>query len=55
MSAYLHTLLDTPATVRMSVSDYIASPQSKHKSDLIEGALVMASPASRIYELHCAQ
>ncbi len=36
MIAQIHTLFDTPATARMSAFDYIASPQSAHKSDLIE-------------------
>lgn len=30
----------------MSAEDYILSPDSAHKSDLIEGVFVMASPAS---------
>jgi len=34
--AQLHTVFDTPAAARMSATDYIASPQSEHKSDLIE-------------------
>ncbi|MFN3980111.1 MAG: Uma2 family endonuclease [Caldilinea sp.] len=51
MIAHIHTLFDTPATARMSASDYIASPQSGQKSDLIEGVFVIASPASRTHEL----
>ena len=39
MSSRIHTLFDTPAKARMSAEDYIASPQSEHKSDLIEGVL----------------
>ncbi len=42
----IYTLFDTPVKARMSATDYIASPQSEHKSDLIEGVFVMASPAS---------
>ena len=45
-SVHFATLFDTPARARMSAADYIASPQSAHKSDLIEGVFVMASPAS---------
>lgn len=50
MVAHIHTLFDTPATARMSAEDYIASPQSEQKSDLIEGVFVMASPASFEHE-----
>ena len=46
MSVRIESLFDTPARARMSAEDYIASPQSAHKSDLIEGVFVMASPAS---------
>lgn len=46
MSVQVESLFDTPARARMSAADYIASPQSAHKSDLIEGVFVMASPAS---------
>lgn len=46
MSVQVESLFDTPARARMSADDYIASPQSAHKSDLIEGVFVMASPAS---------
>ena len=51
MAAHIHTLFDTPAVARMSAEDYIASPQSEQKSDLIEGVFVMASPASRVHEV----
>jgi Uma2 family endonuclease len=50
MVAYIHTLFDTPARARISAEDYIASPQSEQKSDLIEGVFVMASPASIEHE-----
>ena len=50
MVAHIHTLFDTPVTARMSAEDYIASPQSEQKSDLIEGVFVMASPASFEHE-----
>ncbi len=46
MSVRIESLFDAPARARMSAEDYIASPQSAHKSDLIEGVFVMASPAS---------
>ena len=46
MSVKLESLFDTPTRARMSADEYIASPQSAHKSDLIEGVFVMASPAS---------
>ena len=45
LSVRIATLFDTPPQARMSAEDYIASPQSEHKSDLIEGVFVMASPA----------
>lgn len=50
MVAHIHTLFDTPVTARMSAEDYIASPQSEQKSDLIEEVFVMASPASFEHE-----
>ena len=50
MSVRIESLFDTPARARMSAEDYIASPQSAHKSDLIEGVFVMASPASVAHE-----
>ena len=50
MSSRIHTLFDTPAKARISAEDYIASPQSEHKSDLIEGVFVMASPATVEHE-----
>ena len=50
MSVRIESLFDTPANARMSADDYIASPQSAHKSDLIEGVFVMASPASVAHE-----
>ena len=43
---HIATLFDTPPKARLCAEDYIASPQSAHKSDLIEGVFVMASPAS---------
>ena len=46
VSVHFDTLFDTPSHARMSAEDYIAAPESAHKSDLIEGVLVMASPAS---------
>ena len=46
MSVHIQSLFDTPVKARMSADDYIASPQSAHKSDLIEGVFVMASPLS---------
>ncbi len=50
MSVYIQSLFDTPVKARLSADDYIASPQSAHKSDLIEGVFVMASPASVEHE-----
>ena len=50
LSVRIATLFDTPPQARMSAQDYIASPQSEHKSDLIEGVFVMASPASFEHE-----
>ena len=50
MSVRIESLFDTPARARLSAEDYIASPQSAHKSDLIEGVFVMASPASVAHE-----
>ena len=46
ISVQIDTLFDTPQKARMSAADYIAAPESAHKSDLIEGVWVMASPAS---------
>ena len=46
MSVRIESLFDTPVKARISADDYIASPQSAHKSDLIEGVFVMASPLS---------
>lgn len=51
MVTHIHTLFDTPVAARLSAEDYIASPQSEQKSDLIEGVFVMASPASRVHEV----
>jgi Uma2 family endonuclease len=45
-NVHIATLFDTPSRARISAADYIAAPQSAHKSDLIEGVFVMASPAS---------
>lgn len=44
--AQIDTLFDTPSHARISADEYIAAPESAHKSDLIEGVFVMASPAS---------
>lgn len=48
-TVHFATLFDTPPKARLSAEDYIASPQSAHKSDLIEGVFVMASPASFVH------
>lgn len=45
-TVHFATLFDTPPKARMCADDYISSPQSERKSDLIEGVFVMASPAS---------
>jgi Uma2 family endonuclease len=45
-NVHFATLFDTPPEARLCAEDYIAAPQSAHKSDLIEGVFVMASPAS---------
>lgn len=45
-NVHFATLFDTPPKARLDAEDYIASPQSANKSDLIEGVFVMASPAS---------
>ena len=50
MALKLQTLFDTPAKERMSAQEYIDSPQSENKSDLIEGVFILASPASRNHE-----
>lgn len=42
MSVRIQSLFDTPVKARMSADDYIASPQSAHKSDLIEGVFVIS-------------
>lgn len=45
-NVHFATLFDTPPKARICAEDYIASPESAHKSDLIEGVFIMASPAS---------
>lgn len=45
-NVHFATLFDTPPKARLCAEDYIAAPQSAHKSDLIEGVFVMASPFS---------
>ena len=50
MSVSIQTLFDTPASARMSAQAYLDSPQSRHKSDLIEGVFIMASPATFEHE-----
>ena len=45
-NVHIVTLFDTPPKARLCAEDYIASPQSAHKSDLIEGVFIVASPAS---------
>lgn len=50
MAVHIRTLFDTPAHARMDAQAYLDSPQSRHKSDLIEGVFVMASPASWEHE-----
>ncbi|MBK8048927.1 MAG: hypothetical protein IPK16_18470 [Anaerolineales bacterium] len=40
LNVRIATLFDTPPHARLSADDYIASPQSAHKSDLIEGVFV---------------
>ena len=43
------TLFDTPPKARMCADDYIASPQSAHKSDLIEGVGGELSPFEELH------
>jgi len=50
MAIATRTLFDTPSKARMSADEYIDFPLSAHKSDLIEGVFVMASPASFVHE-----
>ena len=50
MAVHIETLFDTPAHARMHAQAYLNNPQSRHKSDLIEGVFVMASPASWEHE-----
>ena len=50
MAVAVRTLFETPSKARMSADEYIDFPLSAHKSDLIEGVFVMASPASFIHE-----
>jgi hypothetical protein len=38
MVVHIHTLFDTPVTMRNYVEDYIASPQSEQKSDRMTSA-----------------
>lgn len=46
MAIAVRTLFETPRKARMSADEYIDIPLSAHKSDLIEGVFIMASPAS---------
>lgn len=48
-NVHFATLFDTPPKARLDAEDYIASPQSANKSDLIEGVFVMASPTSLVH------
>lgn len=50
MTVAVRTLFETPSKARMSADEYIDFPLSAHKSDLIEGVFVMASPASFRHE-----
>ncbi len=50
MTVRLQTLFETPARARMTAQQYLDNPMSEHKSDLIEGVFVMASPASLEHE-----
>lgn len=50
MAVAVRTLFETPSKARMSADEYIDFPLSAHKSDLIEGVFVMASPASFVHE-----
>jgi hypothetical protein len=54
-NVHFATLFDTPPQARLSAADYIASFQSAHKSDLIEGVFVTASPASFEHVLEIAR
>ena len=49
INVHITTLFDTPPKARLCAEDYIAAPQSVHKSDLIEGVFVMASPFSLVH------
>lgn len=51
MAIAVRTLFETPSKARMSADEYIDFPLSAHKSDLIEGVFVMASPASYRHEI----
>ena len=46
----LRTLFETPAAARLLADDYIDSPFSDEKSDLIEGVMIVATPASYEHE-----
>ena len=48
--AALRTLFETPEKARIGALEYIGNPLSEHKSDLIEGVFVTASPASFQHE-----
>lgn len=50
MTIAVRTLFETPDKARMGADEYIDFPLSAHKSDLIEGVFVMASPASYRHE-----
>ncbi len=51
MTIGVRTLFETPSKARMSADEYIDFPLSAHKSDLIEGVFMMASPASYRHEV----
>lgn len=47
----LRTLFATPVEARLTAQEYVDSPYSAHKSDLIEGVMILATPASYEHEV----
>ncbi len=47
----LRTLFETPVEARLSAQAYLDSPYSAQKSDLIEGVMILATPASYEHEV----
>lgn len=47
----LRTLFETPVEARQTAEEFVESPYSAQKSDLIEGVMILATPASYEHEV----